>query len=77
MLPPTLVIQGTNDGNVPLSIPQRFEEVYRSRGGNIEVEYFPGMPHGFGNQPHPESERAIELMKGFIARQLSPTTAAV
>jgi acetyl esterase/lipase len=76
-LPPMLVIQGTNDGNVPLSLPQRFEEVYRSRGGNIEVEYFPGMPHGFGNQPHPESERAIELMKGFIARQLSPTAAAV
>ena len=76
-LSPTLVIQGTADSNVPLSIPQKFEETYRKAGGEIQVEYFPGMPHGFGNQPFPESQRAIELMKGFIARQLSPTTAAV
>ena len=76
-LPPMLVIQGTNDGNVPLSIPQRFEETYRNAGGSVEVEYFPGMAHGFGNQPFPESQRAIESMKAFIARQLATTTAAV
>ncbi len=76
-LPPTLVIQGANDGNVPLSIPQRFEETYRSAGGDIQVEMFPGMPHGFGNQPYPESQRAVELIKAFIARQLSPAVAGV
>ena len=76
-LPPTLVIQGTDDGNVPLSIPQRFEETFRNAGGSIEVEMFPGMPHGFGNRPQPESVRAIEVMKGFIARQLSPARTAV
>ena len=75
-LPPTILIQGTNDRNVPLSIPQRFDEAYRKAGGHLELEMFPDMVHGFGNTPGPESDRAIELMKGFIARQLSRATAA-
>ncbi len=77
-LPSTLIIQGTNDGNVPLSIPHKFEETYRRAWGSVELELFPGMPHGFGNQPFPESARAIDVMKGFIARQLgTPVPAAV
>ena len=77
-LPPAIIIQGTNDNNVPLSIPHRFEETYRAAGGHVELELFEGMPHQFGNTPGPESDRAIELMKGFIARQLSrPAVAQV
>lgn len=76
-LPPTILIQGTNDGNVPLSIPQRFEEAYRRAGGHLELELFQDQVHGFGNTPGPESDRAIELMKGFIAKQLARTAAAV
>ena len=77
-LPPTIIIQGTNDDNVPLFIPQKFEAAYRVAGGDIELELFAGMPHGFGNVPGAESERAIELMKDFIARQLSrPAVAPV
>ena len=70
-LPPAIIIQGTNDDNIPLSIPHKFEAAYRAAGGHLELELFPGMPHGFGNIPGAESERAIQLMKGFIARQLS------
>ena len=77
-LPPAIIIQGTNDDNVPLFIPQKFDATYLAAGGEIERELFPGMPHGFGNMPGAESERAIELMKGFIARQLSrPAVATV
>lgn len=75
-LPPAIIIQGTNDNNVPLSITQRFETTYRAAGGHIERELFEGMPHGFANTPGPESDRAIELMKGFIARQLSQSAVA-
>ena len=67
-LPPTIIIQGTNDSNVPLFIPEKFEAAYRAAGGHVDLELFPGMPHVFGNTPGPESDRAIELMKGFIAR---------
>ena len=77
-LPPAIIIQGTNDSNIPLFIPEKFEAAYRAAGGDIGLELFPEMPHRFGNFPGPESERAIELMKGFIARQLSrPAVATV
>ena len=76
-LPPAIIIQGTNDNNVPLFIPHKFEESYRAAGGHVELELFEGMPHLFGNTPGPESDRAIELMKGFVARQLArPAVAA-
>jgi acetyl esterase/lipase len=76
-LPPTLLIQGTNDSNVPLSIPQRFDEAFRKAGGHLELEMFQDQVHGFGNTPGPESDRAIDLMKGFIARQLARAAAVV
>ncbi len=71
LLPPTLVVQGTRDDNVPLSIPQRFETAFRTAGGDIQVEYFADQVHGFGNMPGPESDRAIGLIKAFIARCLA------
>ena len=75
LLPPTLIIQGTRDDNVPLSIPQRFDTAFRTAGGDIQVEYFPEQVHGFGNMPGPESDRAIGLIKAFIARCLALTGA--
>ncbi len=71
LLPPTLIIQGTRDDNVPLAIPQRFETAFRTAGGDIQVEYFTDMPHGFGNMPGPESDRAIGMIKAFVARCLA------
>jgi acetyl esterase len=75
-LPPTLIIQGTADNNLPLDMIERFVASYRAAGGTIELELFPGMPHGFGNTPGPEADRALELMKRFIARQLARLAAA-
>lgn len=40
LLPPTLIIQGTRDDNVPLAIPQRFDPAFQAAGGDIQVEYF-------------------------------------
>jgi acetyl esterase len=74
-LPPVLIIQGTADDNVPLSIPHRFVEAYRRAGGAVELELFPGMPHGFAGKPGAESDRAHALMKAFVARQLSKSQA--
>ena len=70
-LPPVLILQGTADDNVPLSIPHRFVESYRAAGGNVELELFPGMPHGFARDPGTETDRALALAKAFIARQLN------
>ena len=70
-LPPLLIVQGTADGNIPHEIPQRFAESYAAAGGRAEYEAFPDMPHQFAREPGPESDRAIALMKSFVARQTS------
>jgi acetyl esterase/lipase len=76
-LPPTLIVQGTADNNVPLSVSERFEASYRAAGGFVERELFPDMSHGFARDAGAESDRAIALMKAFVARQLTALNAAV
>lgn len=70
-LPPTLIVQGTADTNLPVPVTEQFVAAYREAGGDIEFELFPDMPHLFGNTPGPESDRAVALMKKFAARILS------
>jgi len=69
-LPPVLLIQGTEDMNIPLTLPQRFAPAYRALGGSCQVEWFPGQPHSFASNPGPESARAIALMQEFIAARV-------
>ena len=54
-----------------MPVPEQLVPAYRGAGGDIELELFPEMPHMFGNTPGPESNRAIALMKKFVARILS------
>lgn len=74
-LPPTLIIQGTADTNVTPDMQERFARAYRAAGGLCELEIFPGMPHGTTVWPEAEAERALDLMRAFIARQLATATA--
>ena len=69
--PPMIILQGTADSNVPLSISENFVESYRAAGGSVERELFPGLPHAFTRDPGPETDRAIAMMKDFIARQFA------
>lgn len=68
-LPPTLIVQGTADNNVPLDSVHRFVNAYRAAGGVIEIAWFSQMPHGFAGWPKEESDRALEIMKDFVFRQ--------
>ena len=70
-LPPAIIIQGTEDDNIPVPATKEFAEAYRRSGGEIQLETFDGMPHGFGYRRGPETDRAVDLVKAFIARQLS------
>ena len=70
-LPPAFIIQGTEDDNIPVPATKEFAEAYRRSGGEIQLEIFDGMPHGFGYRRGPETDRAVDLVKAFIARQLS------
>ena len=46
--PAILILQGTDDANVPLEIPRRFVAAYEKAGGPIQIEWFQDAPHGFG-----------------------------
>lgn len=69
--PPTLLLQGTADRNVTLEMQERFVGAYQAAGGSIELAIFPDIPHAFTLRPGPATDRAIALMKAFVARQLS------
>ena len=69
-LPPMLILQGTADDNVPLEISERFVSTYESKGGSVERELFPDMPHAFAQKPGPDTDRAIALMKAFLSRHV-------
>jgi acetyl esterase len=67
-LPPALIVQGTNDDNVPSEMPPRFAEAYRKAGGELRLELFEGAPHGFigHDVAAAHSQRALELIKAFV-----------
>jgi acetyl esterase/lipase len=70
-LPPTLIIQPVPDRTIPKEIPERFSESFRAAGGSIEVEWFPEADHAFARGPSPETDRAVDMMKKFVARQFA------
>lgn len=69
-LPPLLIMQGELDDNVLPSIQERFANAYRTAGGECELEIFAGCEHMWVKDPGPQTDRAIETVKDFIARQL-------
>jgi acetyl esterase/lipase len=69
-LPPLLSMQGGLDDNVLPAFQEKFGEAYRAAGGECEVSVFEGCGHLWVLDPGPETERAHEMVKKFIARQL-------
>jgi acetyl esterase/lipase len=70
-LPPMYVLQGELDDNVLPAVQERFVNTYRAAGGQIEFEVFKGSEHRWVAKPGPQTDRAYEQIKAFIARQLS------
>jgi acetyl esterase/lipase len=69
-LPPMLVMQGGLDDNVLPAFQVKFGETYRAAGGECEVAVFEGCGHLWVLEPGPDTDRAHEMVKAFIARQL-------
>jgi len=69
-LPPMLIMQGELDTNVPWQISEKMGQIYRAAGGECEVEIFKGCEHQWIAEPGPQTDRAHEVLKAFIARQL-------
>jgi acetyl esterase/lipase len=69
-LPPLLIMQGELDSNVPWQIQDKFAKAWRAGGGECELEIFKGCEHMWIHDPGPQTDRAHEVLKAFIARQL-------
>ena len=72
-LPPTLLLQGTNDDNVTPDMADAFAAAYRKAGGSIELHKFEGAPHAFiaRNPAAPAAVKALETIVSFVRRQTS------
>jgi len=70
-LPPLYILQGELDDNVLPAVQEKFAATYRGTGGECELEIFQGCEHRWVANPGPQTDRAYERIKAFIARQLS------
>lgn len=69
-LPPMLIMQGELDDNVLPSLQEKFAASYRAAGGECQLEIFQDGGHIWVEEPGPQTDRAHEILKAFIAGQL-------
>ena len=69
-LPPMLIMQGALDDNVLPALQEKFAATYRAAGGVCELTIFEGSEHEWVAEPGPQTDRAREMVKAFIARHL-------
>lgn len=67
-LPPLLIMQGALDDNVLPAVQEKFAASYRAAGGECELHVFEGCEHEWVARPGPQTHRAHEMVKRFIAR---------
>jgi acetyl esterase/lipase len=70
-LPPLLVMQGALDDNVLPSIQEKFAAAYKAAGGDCRYELFEGCEHEWVATPGPQTDRARNMVKAFIARHVN------
>ena len=69
-LVPLLIMQGALDDNVLPAVQEKFAATYRSAGGACELTIFEGCEHEWVAKPGPQTDRAHQMVKAFIGRQL-------
>lgn len=69
-LVPLLIMQGELDDNMLPSAQAKFAAAYKAAGGDVQYEVFAGSEHEWVATPGPQTDRAREMVKAFIARQL-------
>ena len=69
-LVPFLVMQGALDNNVLPAMQEKFVEAYKAAGGQCDYQLFADSTHEWVAEPGPQTDKARETVKAFIARQL-------
>jgi dipeptidyl aminopeptidase/acylaminoacyl peptidase len=70
-LGPLLIMQGELDDNVLPSIQETFVKTYKAAGGPIDYHLFEGSEHQWVAKPGPQTDKAREMVKRFIARHVT------
>jgi len=70
-LPPLLIMQGALDDNVLPAVQEKFAASYRAAGGECELHVFAGCEHEWVATPGPQTDRAHEMVKAFITKNLA------
>ena len=68
ILKPFLIMQGALDNNMLPAFQTKFVESYRAAGGSCDYTIFDGCEHEWVAQPGPQTDRAHEMAKNFIAQ---------
>ena len=69
-LVPFLIMQGALDDNVLPEVQEKFVKAYRAAGGDCDYRLFENSVHEWVAEPGPRTDKAVEAVKEFIARQL-------
>jgi acetyl esterase len=69
-LVPLLIMQGALDDNVLPEVQEKFAKTYRAAGGDCDYRLFENSVHEWVAEPGPQTEKAVQVAKEFIARQL-------
>jgi acetyl esterase/lipase len=69
-LVPFLIMQGALDDNVLPEVQEKFAETYRAAGGDCDYRLFENSVHQWVAKPGPQTDKAVEVVKEFIARRL-------
>ena len=67
---PMLIMQGALDDNVLPAVQEKFANTYKAAGGEVEYRLFEGSVHEWVAEPGPQTDKAREVARAFIARQL-------
>jgi acetyl esterase/lipase len=67
---PLLIMQGALDDNMLPSIQEKFARTYKAAGGDVRFEVFEGCEHEWVATPGPQTDRAREMVKAFIAKNV-------
>ena len=70
-LKPFLIMQGALDNNMLPAFQTKFVESYRAAGGSCDYTIFEGCEHEWVAKPGPDTDRAHEMAKNFIARHVN------
>jgi acetyl esterase/lipase len=69
-LVPFLIMQGALDDNMLPEIQEKFVKTYKAAGGECDYRLFADSVHEWVAKPGPQTDKAREVVKEFIARQL-------